>query len=388
MAGKEDAKSYGAAAAAAVVPPPTNVQVIAPATLEAGYAFDAMYDGVTFEVVVPEGGVMKGQRFIVPFVPTAVAGGTASSSSSSSSSDDVRGGQGCGGGGGGEVGEERRRHRRRGGGNPRGIWRDGLCDCCRFGPFHPHFLFALFLKPILMGQLLTRMKMTWLGRRTNVDDDDGYVHANLNDSRIEVNDRWRDALRNVVIVTALFLIVAAATDAAPDRDDEDDDDGDSSSSRHRHAHHDDRSYGVDDVKSAINSWSATLYGFYLTYVIIQLRATIRHVYSIPEDSCLCLYKLGLFGNDPREGVCGTGGGCCCDDDPGWCTSGVPVGWEDICCAIWCQFCILGQMARHTVDYGERKAVCCNAVGVSDWDDDEAYEGVESGHVGEGSVLVV
>jgi hypothetical protein len=58
------------------------------------------------------------------------------------------------------------------------------------------------------------------------------------------------------------------------------------------------------------------------------------------------------------------------------------------CVIWCQFCILGQMARHTLDYGERKAVCCNAVGVSDWEDDEAYKGVESGHVGEGSVLVV
>jgi len=125
---------------------------------------------------------------------------------------------------------------------------------------------------------------------------------------------------------------------------------------------------------------------------------MRHVYSIPEESCLCLYKLGLFGNDPREGVCGpSSGGCgCCpstgDGDDGnsrwWCTSGVPVGWEDVCCAIWCQFCVLGQMARHTVDYGERKAACCSVSGVSDWDDDEAYEGVESGHVGEGSVLVV
>jgi hypothetical protein len=46
------------------------------------------------------------------------------------------------------------------------------------------------------------------------------------------------------------------------------------------------------------------------------------------------------------------------------------------------------MARHTVDYGERRAACCSGSGVSDWDDDEAYEGVESGHVGEGSVLVV
>ena len=384
MAGKETS-SYGAAAAAAVAaPPPTNVQVIAPATLEAGYSFDAMYEGVTFRVIVPEGGVARGQRFIVPFVPTAVA----VADPSPSSPPPPEGGGGDGGGG--------KRRRRGGGGNPRGIWRDGLCDCCRFGPFHPHFLFALFLKPILMGQLLTRMKMTWIGRRTNVSDDGTTLLAsNLNDSRIEANDRWRHALRDVVVVTALFLAVAAAT-SVPDRgDDDDDDDGDDDSSRHRRGHDDRPSTGADEVMSAINSWTGAIYGFYIVYVIAQLRATMRHVYSIPEESCLCLYKLGLFGNDPREGVCGPSGGIgCCpgdgdgDDGSRWCTSGAPVGWEDVCCAVWCQFCVLGQMARHTVDYGERRAVCCSATGVSDWDDDEAYEGLESGHVGEGSVLVV
>eukprot|EP00957_Ditylum_brightwellii_P026594 2011352-Ditylum_brightwellii.AAC.1 len=51
-----------------------NVQVIAPATLNGGYTFDAMYDGVTFTVSVPEGGVVKGQRFIVPFVPPSNTG--------------------------------------------------------------------------------------------------------------------------------------------------------------------------------------------------------------------------------------------------------------------------------------------------------------------------
>ncbi|KAL3808919.1 hypothetical protein ACHAXA_004687 [Cyclostephanos tholiformis] len=45
------------------------------------------------------------------------------------------------------------------------------------------------------------------------------------------------------------------------------------------------------------------------------------------------------------------------------------------------------MARHTVDYEERDAACCNTSGVADWDDDEAYVGVEYGHVLEGSVLV-
>ncbi|KAL3809311.1 hypothetical protein ACHAXA_008710 [Cyclostephanos tholiformis] len=372
--------SYGAAAASVV--PPTNVQVIAPATLVAGYTFDAMYEGVTFSVVVPEGGVIKGQRFIVPFIPTptAVAVGASSSSSSSSSSSDPRdvGNEEDGGGGNNPI---RRRHggggRTREVGNPGGIWRDGLCDCCRFGPCHPHLLFALFLKPILIGQLLTRMKMTWIGRRTNVADDGTYDVTNLNDSRIEVNDRWRNSLRDVIVVTALYLAVAAVTSPMEDDDEE------GSSSKHR-----DESSGVDDVRYAINSCSSAIYGFYILYVMVQLRAVMRHVYSIPEESCLCMYRL--FGSDPRDGVCGNVGGDGDGDDDGtrWCTSGVAVGWEDVCCSIWCQFCVLGQMARHTVDYGERDAACCNASGVIDWDDDEAYIGVESGHVGEGSVLVV
>ena len=48
---------------------PTNVQVIAPTTLSAGYTFQASYNNTPFTVTVPEGGVTKGQRFIVPFAP-------------------------------------------------------------------------------------------------------------------------------------------------------------------------------------------------------------------------------------------------------------------------------------------------------------------------------
>lgn len=37
----------------------------------------------------------------------------------------------------------------------------------------------------------------------------------------------------------------------------------------------------------------------------------------------------------------------------------------------------GSMARHTADYGEKHGFCFNDVGVWDWDEDEAYEGVEA-----------
>ncbi|KAL3822937.1 hypothetical protein ACHAXA_011652 [Cyclostephanos tholiformis] len=116
--------------------------------------------------------------------------------------------------------------------------------------------------------------------------------------------------------------------------------------------------GIDDVKYAINSGAF---------------------------ACTKRVPSPLGNHDPRDGICGTD-----DDNDGarWCTSGVVVGWEDVCCSLCCQLCTLAQMARHTVDYEERDAACCNTSGVADWDDDEAYVGVEYGHVLEGSVLVV
>jgi len=48
--------------------------------------------------------------------------------------------------------------------SPRGVWKDGLCDCCTFGPCHPSFLNAWIFPQILMAQVLTRMQMNWLGQ--------------------------------------------------------------------------------------------------------------------------------------------------------------------------------------------------------------------------------
>mmetsp|Transcript_36848 Transcript_36848/g.88879 ORF Transcript_36848/g.88879 Transcript_36848/m.88879 type:complete len:345 (+) Transcript_36848:195-1229(+) len=344
MAAKES--SYGATtAAASASPAPTNVQVIAPATLDAGYTFDAMYEGATFTVVVPDGGVIKGQRFIVPFAPPPAAAVITDAVAVAVPA--------------GRVGDKPQSGRS---GIPTGIWRDGLCDCCRFGPCHPHFLCALWFQPLLLGQVLTRMKMTWLGQRavaTSATSQDG---------------RWRYTFRNIVLLIVLFYGIMPLITPTPDLE-EFPVDSDSPA-----ATYDDLS-DTDKVKYNIQKMLSAVFGAYFFYLMIRLRATIRQAYSIPEESCLCLYRLGC---DSQEGVLGG----FCGDSEACCSDAVPIGWEDICCAIWCQLCTVAQMARHTADYEEKRAVCCNAVGVGDWEDDEAYEGVETGRVGEGSVLVV
>ena len=139
---------------------------------------------------------------------------------------------------------------------------------------------------------------------------------------------------------------------------------------------------MDKIKYTLNGWISTLFSFYIIYILVKLRATMRKTYSIPEESCLCCYQLGLCGNNPREGI------QCCGHSLGNIDgSAVPVGWEDVCCSLWCAICVTAQMSRHTVDYRQKKGVCCNNVGAYEWDDDDAYVGLEGG-VGEGAILVV
>lgn len=77
------------------------MEVVAPATLSEGYSFDVEMDGQTLSVTVPKGGVEEGQKFTIAFPETATL----------------------------QVGLPRVNV-------PVGQWRDGLCDCCRYGICH------------------------------------------------------------------------------------------------------------------------------------------------------------------------------------------------------------------------------------------------------------
>jgi Cys-rich protein (TIGR01571 family) len=67
---------------------------------------------------------------------------------------------------------------------------------------------------------------------------------------------------------------------------------------------------------------------YIVFVIVKARYHMRRVYNIPESS-----------------------GC--------------IGCEDCCCAFWCTCCVVGQMARHTVDYTKYHPACCTDEGVDE-----------------------
>lgn len=111
----------------AVEQAPIMVHVTAPSTLPGGYKFDAHINddpNKVFSCEVPDGGVKEGQVFLVPL------------------SKDF---------GGPRIDA------------PTGHWKDGLCDCCTLGCCHPSLLCAWCCNVIAMGQVMTRMQLTWLG---------------------------------------------------------------------------------------------------------------------------------------------------------------------------------------------------------------------------------
>jgi Cys-rich protein (TIGR01571 family) len=137
---------------------PPTVDVIAPSSLDGGYIFDAVHNGQVFPVAVPEGGVKAGETFTVPFQPHYNAEGDENDDNMiiveatevtpmfvpSSNS-------------------QQQQQQQRSQQQYAGKWKDGLCDCCVEGCCHPSLLNAICFKQILIGQTLTRMKLTWCG---------------------------------------------------------------------------------------------------------------------------------------------------------------------------------------------------------------------------------
>lgn len=143
---------------------PSTVLVVAPATLEEGYSFEASIHNTSFLVVVPKGGVKEGQEFEVPY-PTFDSDEEEEDApheqnkepNSNRSSDEETPPP--------SSSSERRlllsddEHD----GVPRGSWRTTLCSCCDVAT-QATFWMALLCLPVLYAQLLSRFGLSWKGQ--------------------------------------------------------------------------------------------------------------------------------------------------------------------------------------------------------------------------------
>ena len=152
----------------------------------------------------------------------------------------------------------------------RGQWKDGIFSCFRFGLLHPHLWNAWLCPQVLLGQILIRMKMTWL------------VGDAASKSAFP-----RNSFRKIMF----FLIALSLYDAfvtPPLIELSVDENGDLS------LHQNDYSFW-HQVLYILISLPMTIYGL---LVVVKLRSAIRAKYGIPTG------RLGRM-----EDVCCV---CCCN----------------------------------------------------------------------------
>jgi len=187
----------------------TKVQVTAPATLTAGYTFDAEHNGIPFVVRVPAGGVTEGQVFTTSFSPTVHTAITT------------------------------------------GRWIDGLCDCFN----HPLtcIMVCCGCSLCVVGQVLTRLKRSWLGFPA-------------------VGDEHMVTFRNILILAVVDICVIMLFPG--------------------------KTYALDpvtkemvqsnnasDLDDKINRAVSFLSWIYMLYLIVNARFATRTKYGIEEEHC-------------------------------------------------------------------------------------------------------
>lgn len=232
------------------------VEVTAPSTLPAGYRFTASYNGTVFPVTVPSSGVTEGQKLEVPFQGT-------------------------------------------------GRWKDDIFACTRHGLCHPSLLNACCCSLILMGQIMTRLKLNYLASPTP-------------------GDEWRNTYKILVCIAIAYGVVQMLFVPA-DTVDLDLTNFDPTNPEFDPADTGDPT-AIGSTSNPIGSMFNFVITIFMLVIVTKVRKLVRQQQSIPESNC--------------------------------------VGCEDCCCAFWCGCCTVSQLARQTADYDNEEARFFSSTGVA------------------------
>ena len=82
---------------------------------------------------------------------------------------------------------------------------------------------------------------------------------------------------------------------------------------------------TDAWLSLLRLWLGFFFAAALVFLATKTRRHVRAKYAIPEQRC--------------------------------------AGCEDFCCSLWCNCCVVAQLARHTADYSTYAGLCCSETGV-------------------------
>eukprot|EP00529_Nitzschia_sp_RCC80_P027120 CAMPEP_0113468834 /NCGR_PEP_ID=MMETSP0014_2-20120614/15571_1 /TAXON_ID=2857 /ORGANISM="Nitzschia sp." /LENGTH=280 /DNA_ID=CAMNT_0000361259 /DNA_START=222 /DNA_END=1064 /DNA_ORIENTATION=+ /assembly_acc=CAM_ASM_000159 len=210
-----------------------------------------------------------------------------------------------------------------------------IFDCFSQGLCHPSLWCACCCPLLLMGQVLTRLKMTWYGTTTTTTTSatDGSGAA------------YRRTFWTVLGIFITYCVACSLLGCPPEPPSQDDVeelksmiDDDSTITQIQQ--------DVDQMaldyeacpgwKPYVLSCIQCVMGLYTLVVMIRLRRAVRTAYRIPPRGC-----------------CGGPSGDCGD----------VCAVEDCCCVFWCTCCTVSQLARQTADYDRIRAVCCSTTGL-------------------------
>jgi Cys-rich protein (TIGR01571 family) len=206
---------------------------------------------------------------------------------------------------------------------PVGAWKDGLCDCFKYGICHPHLWLACCFRSIALAQVMVRMRLNWCGEAASVS-------------------AAAKTFKTVFVITVIYyaldysLSIASNTIYAKYNQD-------AILSAYVQDYTGYEDYFEQDESTNTDGTTAAVLpvGFYVVYYIRQIlgyafwfyfviaavrtRRAIREKHAIPEQTC--------------------------------------VGCEDVVCVACCGCCTVMQMSRHTADYDKYPAQCCTETGL-------------------------
>jgi len=255
------------------------LEVASPANLPENYAFEVDVEGQCLVVKVPAGGAREGQKISVPFP----SGWT-----------DV-----C------RVS------------TPVGHWKERVCERFCQGGFLPLLCTAYYCPLIATGQIMHRLKLTWLGNEGTIAQTTATFRTIL----------WI-AISYYIGMFGIELLYEVVEDkmmaSTPNSGNQ--------FGGNQPAHPENTVGGVpvwgQILFIRLLVWGQILFKIsfcvFVIYLVAKTRKQIRSKYGIPEQSC--------------------------------------HGCEDFCCALWCQWCTVAQMGMHTADYDTYAALCCSENG--------------------------
>ncbi|KAL7581038.1 hypothetical protein ACA910_005843 [Epithemia clementina (nom. ined.)] len=271
---------------------PSYVEIVAPADMPGGYQF-SVHDvsGRHLIVVVPEGGVKQNETFKAAVLSNYDSGDLLS----------------------------------RGHSVPVGEWRDGTLNCCVHGCCHPQLCLTIWMTPLALGQILTRLRLDWLAsplpKSSSSSSTSSTSKDKINSSRSSNKQQeiWT-AFRVLLLLfigyqfldTFFYYLTYDYIQGQYDPET-------------KQVVYPEVVPAWASAMDALRDALTAAYLLLMLFITIRTRAAIRSRYAIPEKNCL--------------------------------------GCEDLCCSLFCGGCTICQMARHTADYHKYRSSCCTETGL-------------------------